>query len=306
MSPNTDELQFLNRVSGHLMDSYKSREGVSCRDCRPLPRRDAVIRVLMDLLEVIFPGYSGEYDYYKSSLDGSIAGQLPRIYQDLTNELDQALSCLSMITGKPKQAAAKVAAALLEKLPEIRETLQLDCQAALDGDPATTSPDEIILAYPGFKAICVHRIAHELYAAGIPLVPRIMSEYAHSVTGIDINPGATIGKSFFIDHGTGVVIGETCVLGDNVKLYQGVTLGALSFPKDGCGRLIKGTKRHPNLEDNVTVYAGATILGDVTIAHHSVIGGNVWLTDSIPEPYTRVLFSPSELSIQIRRGGAHK
>ena len=129
-----------------------------------------------------------------------------------------------------------------------------------------------------------------------------MSEHAHAATGIDIHPGATIGKSFFIDHGTGVVIGETSVLGDNVKLYQGVTLGALSFPKDGCGRLIKGSKRHPNLEDNVTVYAGATILGDVTIAHHSVIGGNVWLTESIHEPYSRVLFSPAELQIKVRRG----
>lgn len=302
MTNEYDKLKFLAGVADGLSESYRDDLAVSYRDDRNLPRRENVIRVLEDLLEVIFPGYSGRYDFYRSSLACAVAGRLPCIYQDLAGQLDLALGYLARVTGKPQEAdaAADAARCLMEKLPAIREMLKLDCQAALDGDPATKSLDEIILAYPGFKAISIHRIAHELYVAGVPLIPRIMSEYSHSITGIDINPGATIGKSFFIDHGTGVVIGETCILGDNVKLYQGVTLGALSFPKDGCGRLIKGTKRHPNLEDNVTVYAGATILGDVTIAHHSVIGGNVWLTDDVKEPYSRVLFSPSELSIQVR------
>ncbi len=299
-----DRFQFLNEVAADLDASYQDGLAVAFSDDQDLPRRERVIQILNDLLEVLFPGYSGRFGYFHASLAGAVAGQLPYIFQRLSSELNLALAYLARVTDKPcaPGAADKAAHALMSKLPGIREMLKMDCQAALDGDPATRSMDEIVLAYPGFKAIAIHRLAHELYVAGIPLIPRIMSEYAHSITGIDINPGATIGKSFFIDHGTGVVIGETCILGDNVKLYQGVTLGALSFPKDGCGRLIKGSKRHPNLEDNVTVYAGATILGDVTIAHDSVIGGNVWLTDDVPEPYSRVIFSPSDISIQVRQG----
>ena len=304
-----DPLNYLDDVSRRLQDTFLDGLAVSYNDDRSLPRRESVLRILEELLEILFPGYSGREHCYRSFLGGFLSGQLPRICRELTRELDLALEYLARTSEEDsparEQTAENAARRLMEKLPEIRENLKLDCRAALDGDPATRSMDEIILAYPGFKAIAVHRIAHELYAAGIPLVPRIMSEYAHSVTGIDIHPGATIGKSFFIDHGTGVVIGETSVLGDNVKLYQGVTLGALSFPKDGCGKIIKGSKRHPNLEDNVTVYAGATILGDVTIAHHSVIGGNVWLTESIPEPYSRVLFSPSELTIKVRKQQNH-
>ena len=167
--------------------------------------------------------------------------------------------------------------------------LETDIEAAYEGDPAATSRMEVVMAYPGLYAVTVHRLAHELYVLKVPVIPRIMSEYAHSRTGIDIHPGATIGERFFIDHGTGVVIGETTVIGRNVKLYQGVTLGALSFPKDEkTGMLMKGHKRHPNVEDNVVIYAGATILGgDTTIGHDSEIGGNVWLMDSIP-PFSRV------------------
>jgi serine O-acetyltransferase len=177
----------------------------------------------------------------------------------------------------------------------------MDIQAAYDGDPAARSMMEVVMSYPGLFAIVVHRVAHVLYRANIPLIPRIMSEYAHSRTGIDIHPGAKIGPGFFIDHGTGVVIGETCEIGKNVKLYQGVTLGALSFEKDADGRLVKGTKRHPNVEDNVVIYAGATILGGkTTIGANSVIGGNVWLTRSVP-PETKVYNQqPKPL---IRQGG---
>ena len=279
------------------------------------------------MLELLFPGYTGRYRIDRRTLDTYTTELLEPLHESLTEQLAPALCYrrhlerLESAPGVAQQVvrrqesscgckadhedlraqAASLSVEILGTLPTIRELLKLDCQAALDGDPATRSLDEIILAYPGFKAVAIYRIAHELYVRNIPLIPRIMSEYAHTATGIDINPGATIGKSFFIDHGTGVVIGETAILGNNVKLYQGVTLGALSFPKDGCGHLIKGTKRHPNLEDNVTVYAGATILGDVTIAHHSTIGGNVWLTTSVKEPYSRVLFTPADLSIVVSK-----
>ena len=300
-----DNSEFLSQVTAQLAESYARGEAVSFNEDKALPQRERVIAVLEEMLELVFPGYSGRYSYFRSGISFAVGEHLCRINHELAKQISQALchrcdsqeECRSTCAGRSRELSME----LLRKLPEIRELLLLDCQAALDGDPATRSKDEIILAYPGFKAICIYRIAHELYVRGIPLLPRIMSEYAHTVTGIDINPGAVIGKSFFIDHGTGVVIGETAVLGDNVKLYQGVTLGALSFPKDSCGQIIKGTKRHPNLEDNVTVYAGATILGDVTIAHHSVIGGNVWLTESISEPYSRVVFSPSEMSVIHRK-----
>jgi serine O-acetyltransferase len=162
----------------------------------------------------------------------------------------------------------------------------MDVGAAFDGDPAAKSYEEIVISYPCITAIATHRIAHELYLKDVPLIPRIMSEYAHSKTGIDIHPGAKIGKNFFIDHGTGVVIGETTIIGDNVRIYQGATLGAMSFPKDERGRVIKGGKRHPTIEDNVTIYAEATILGDVVIGKGAIIGGNVWIKQSVPPGVT--------------------
>jgi serine O-acetyltransferase len=170
----------------------------------------------------------------------------------------------------------------LQALPAIRAVLQTDVTAAYEGDPAAIANEEIILAYPGIEAISVQRMAHLLYTRHVALIPRIMTEWAHNKTGIDIHPGAEIGEHFFIDHGTGVVIGETSVIGRNVKIYQGVTLGAKSFPKDAQGRVVKGNKRHPNIEDDVTIYAGATILGDITIGRGSIIGGNVWLIEAVP------------------------
>ena len=312
----------LPQTADALCRSYEDGLAISYFRDRDLPQRDHVLGILDELLEVLFPGYTGRYRIDRRTLDTYASERLEHLHAALTEQFAPALCYrqhLEQLGDTPYDAPARrtcdcanrqeslhaeadaLAAEVLATLPSIRELLKLDCQAALDGDPATRSLDEIILAYPGFKAVAIYRLAHELYIRHIPLVPRIMSEYAHTVTGIDINPGATIGKSFFIDHGTGVVIGETAVLGDNVKLYQGVTLGALSFPKDGCGHLIKGAKRHPNLENNVTVYAGATILGDVTIAHHSTIGGNVWLTTSVTEPYSRVLFTPADLSITISK-----
>jgi serine O-acetyltransferase len=182
--------------------------------------------------------------------------------------------------------AENVTQYLLTQLPKIRELLKSDVQAAFDGDPAAKSYEEIVISYPCITAIATHRIAHELYIKQVPLIPRIMSEWAHTKTGIDIHPGAKIGENFFIDHGTGVVIGETTVIGNNVKIYQGTTLGALSFPKDERGRVIKGGKRHPTIKDNVTIYAEATILGNVTIGKGTVIGGNVWIKESVPAGVT--------------------
>lgn len=200
-----------------------------------------------------------------------------------------------------RKRAAETTVRFLEKLPDIRTMLGLDIKAAYDGDPAAKNYDEILLSYPSMEAVTIHRTAHELFILGVPLIPRIMSEYAHQLTGIDIHPGATIGRSFFIDHGTGVVIGETATIGDRVKLYQGVTLGAKSFELDENGNPVKGIKRHPNIEDDVVIYAGATILGgDVTVGRGSVIGGNVWLTTSVP-PYTTVYNSTPKPIIKIKK-----
>ena len=194
--------------------------------------------------------------------------------------------------------AQEVTKHLLTQLPKIREMLKGDVKAAFNGDPAAKSYEEIVISYPGITAIAVYRIAHELYREDVPLIPRIMTEYAHTKTGIDIHPGAKIGKNFFIDHGTGVVIGETSVIGNNVKIYQGATLGALSFRKDERGRIIKGGKRHPTIEDNVTIYAEATILGDVVIGKDSVVGGNVWIKQSVPSGVTVTIANPDLIYIE--------
>lgn len=207
---------------------------------------------------------------------------------EISSELQQEIAMLM-----PDAKCDEIVANFIARLPEVKRLVETDVQAAYEGDPAATSPMEVVMAYPGLYAVTIHRLAHELYNLRVPIIPRIMSELAHSKTGIDIHPGATIGERFFIDHGTGVVIGETTVIGRNVKLYQGVTLGALSFDKDPVtGALVKGVKRHPNVEDNVVIYAGATILGGkTTIGHDSEIGGNVWLKDSVP-PNSRVYNKP--------------
>ncbi len=212
-----------------------------------------------------------------------VKGAVEGMSADLEREI--ALLC-------PHRDAGATTAAFVARLPEVRRLVETDIDAAYDGDPAATSRMEVVMAYPGLYAVTIHRLAHELYRLEVPILPRVMSELAHSKTGIDIHPGATIGERFFIDHGTGVVIGETTVIGRNVRLYQGVTLGGLSFDKDGNGALVKGLKRHPNIEDNVVIYANATILGGgTTIGHDSEIGGNVWLKDSVP-PFSRVYNKP--------------
>ena len=215
--------------------------------------------------------------------DLTARGAVGEIAADLQKEI--ALLC-------PGRDAKEIVDDFVAALPEVRRLVETDVQAAYDGDPAATSRMEVVMAYPGLYAVTIHRLAHVLYKLKVPIIPRVMSELAHSKTGIDIHPGATIGERFFIDHGTGVVIGETTIIGRNVRLYQGVTLGGLSFDKDSNGALVKGLKRHPNIEDNVVIYANATILGgDTTIGHDSEIGGNVWIKESVP-PYSRVYNKP--------------
>ena len=215
----------------------------------------------------------------------------------IADELEREIALLC-----PDRDAKEIVSAFLARLPEVKRLVATDVQAAYEGDPAATSQMEVVMAYPGLYAVTIHRLAHELYCLRVPIIPRVMSELAHSKTGIDIHPGATIGERFFIDHGTGVVIGETTVIGKNVKLYQGVTLGALSFDKDpATGALVKGIKRHPNVEDNVVIYAGATILGgDTTVGHDSEIGGSVWLISSVP-PNSRVYNKPPAPTIKDKR-----
>jgi serine O-acetyltransferase len=224
---------------------------------------------------------------------GGEAADLDAIAASLRKEIEYLL---------PDSDPDEVVGAFIARFPEVRRMLETDTRAAYEGDPAATSRMEVVMAYPGVYAVTVHRLAHELYRLKVPIIPRVMSELAHSRTGIDIHPGAAIGERFFIDHGTGVVIGETTVIGRNVKLYQGVTLGALSFAKDPqTGALVKGIKRHPNVEDNVVIYAGATILGGTTvIGHDSEIGGNVWLKDSVP-PNSRVYNKPPAPEIRTRK-----
>lgn len=254
------------------------------------PSRTAVQRILENLFSVLYPGFYGVQHLTRDNVEYHVGALLDDVAADLYEQAVLAIEFDGQGDGAAG-AAEKAVERFLSRLPVLRRLLTLDVQAAMDGDPAARSYAEIIFSYPGLEAITVQRIAHELWDLGVPLLPRIMTECAHSRTGIDIHPGAKIGESFFIDHGTGVVIGETAELGRNVKIYQGVTLGALSFQKDEGGRLLRGIKRHPTLRDGVVVYAGATILGgDTIVGEGAVIGGNTWVIESVP-PGERVLFT---------------
>ena len=263
----------------------------TARPRRGLPSLDELAKVTADLRAVLFPWHLGAAGAATNDLAPYIRARLASARDRLRtqvlygflfecqHEVDPCVACA--------QRTDEATAALVGRLPVVRAALEAAAWAAFHGDPAATSPDEAIVCYPGFSAIVHHRLAHELYELGVPLVPRMISEIAHASTGIDIHPGAKIGVSFFIDHGTGVVIGETSVIGERVRLYQGVTLGARSFQLDEQGRPLKGVSRHPIVEDDVVVYAGATILGRITIGRGSTIGGNVWVTRSLP-PHTNV------------------
>lgn len=264
----------------------------------PIPHREAIIDILHRSALILYPGYFVRTRLDSTNLEYYLGQQMIALYEILAEQVVRAIrhDCIrqsqSCVHCEP--LGHQLTLEFLRKLPELRTMLANDIRAALEGDPAAKGYDDIIFSYPGIRAITIYRIAHELYHLNIPLMPRIMTEYAHSRTGIDIHPGAHIGESFFIDHGTGVVIGETCTIGNRVRIYQGVTLGAISLSKAECKRL-RSRKRHPSIEDDVIIYANATILGgDTVVGERSVIGGNVWLTHSVP-PDTEVFIKKQDL-----------
>ena len=254
----------------------------------PMPALPVLEEIMARLRVALFPGFFGRAKVWRESIEYHVSANLDSIYRLLSEQIRRGycFACKEQDLCRDCEARGKEGAMrLIDALPKIRDLLVTDTQAAYEGDPAATSAGETVFCYPSMWTMIHHRIAHELYKNKVPLIPRIISEMAHSRTGIDIHPGAQIGEYFFIDHGTGVVIGETCIIGKHCRLYQGVTLGALSFPKNADGTLVKGNLRHPILEDNVTVYAGATILGRITVGEEAVIGGNVWVTSDVP-PHT--------------------
>ncbi len=292
---------FVDPLVEKVCESYADGVGINHSEGFNLPRETEVLKIIEDLLELLFPGFGGRESYSYGALKFAVAEIIASSYSELRDVIYRSYryNCASYHSEACNcpDAADRAARKLLEAIPELRATMKLDLQAAFDGDPAARSVDEVVMSYPGVKAITIQRMAHILYHENVPLIPRMMTEYAHRLTGIDIHPGAHLDRGVFIDHGTGVVIGETAEIGDGVKIYQGVTLGALSFPKDACGKIIKGAKRHPSIKAKVTIYAGATILGPVVIGEGSVIGGNVWLTESVG-PGTRIAIAPPDLTIR--------
>jgi len=277
----------LPEIVGAAVDSSLAIGDMNHISMRELPSKATVAEVLHDLMDVIYPGYFSSQNVSEANLQFYLGNKLDSLFErlaeliakSLAHECDRHPEVCDQCSLRGKMQTIE----FFEKLPHIREILHEDIIAAFEGDPAAKSLDEIIFSYPCAFAITVYRVAHELHVQSIPLIPRMMTEHAHSVTGIDIHPGATIGCAFFIDHGTGVVIGETCEIGDNVKIYQGVTLGAKGFPRDEKGNIIRDKKRHPTIEDDVVIYSGTTILGgDVVIGRGASVGGNVWLTESVP------------------------
>ncbi len=286
---------FTESVVDRILESYEEVGGINHLEGPNLPSQQSVGRIVDTIESLIFPGFRAEEKLDLAGLRYAVGDKVVSITRALGAEVEKSLRYTCRIRqdcGRHEDCtgeAREIVEDLLEMIPLIRQKLSLDVVAADRGDPAARSQEEVILSYPGVEAIMVHRIAHELWIRDVAMIPRMMSEYAHGKTGIDIHPGATIGDSFFIDHGTGVVIGETTVIGSHVKLYQGVTLGALSVQKELANR-----KRHPTIEDDVTIYAGATILGGNTvIGRGSIIGGNVWLTESVP-PNSRIYHMPTQ------------
>jgi len=291
----------LPEITDAIVATYTECSRTSHLGHKPLPNREAIVEIVTDLMDILYPGYWRRQNLHLGNVEYHVGDLIDGLHDKLTQQVTRALRheyCREQPQTDFEALAQQKTVELLKRLPDLRLVLEQDAQAALEGDPAAKSYHEIIFCYPGLEAITVYRIAHELLLLGVPLIPRMMTEHAHSKTGIDIHPGARIGPSFFIDHGTGVVIGETCDIGSHVKLYQGVTLGALSFPRDGDGNIIRGMKRHPTLEDDVVVYANATILGgDTVVGHHAVIGSNVWLTHGVA-PNTVVMLEKPHLRIK--------
>ena len=283
----------MDTIVDELLATYQDDKAINHIDGLNLPHRQEVYEVLDGLFRVIYPGYIGEDTVRRANQRYFVGELLSEVAFKFTDQIAKAFRYRCHMTNCESSEcdwlAADVVERFMAKLPGLRETLKDDIAAAYEGDPAAASFEEICTSYPFITVITTHRIAHEIYKEDVPLIPRIMSERSHGMTGVDIHPGAVIGRHFFIDHGTGVVIGETTEIGANVKMYQGVTLGALSFKKDANGAIIKGGKRHPTIENHVTIYAGATILGGETvIGEGAVIGGNTWITSSVP-PGTMVV-----------------
>ena len=301
----------LPAITEALVATYTECNRTSHLGHQPLPSREVTAAILADLSDVLYPGYARRQNLHIGNVEYHVGDLIDGLHDKLTQQIARSLrheyedagqnGCADgQDPGCPdfEAIAQQKTIEFLQRLPDLRTKLELDVNAAFEGDPAAKSFHEVIFCYPGLEAVTVYRIAHELLLLGVPLVPRMMTELAHSKTGIDIHPGARIGPSFFIDHGTGVVIGETCDIGTHVKLYQGVTLGALSFPRDAAGNIIRGMKRHPTLEDDVVVYANATILGgDTVIGHHAVVGSSVQLTHSV-DPHTVVSLEKPSLRIK--------
>ena len=293
---NTIETQIESIVDSILSDYRLSRD-IDKMDLKRHPDKDSVIDVVTKLLRIVYPGYFRNTTYRMYTAKHNLSMLIEDVMYNLNKQITLILQS-GMEEVEAKEKSQEICLEFFRRIPEVRATVQTDVEAAFAGDPAATSTDEIIFCYPGLFAITVYRLAHVLYELQVPMLPRIMTEYAHGITGIDIHPGATVGNYFFIDHGTGIVIGETTIIGENVKIYQGVTLGGLSTR---AGQGLRGKKRHPTIEDNVTIYANASILGGETvIGRDSVIGANAFITHSIPEA-TTVSIKSQELQFKTRR-----
>ena len=291
----------LNTIVKDITDNYKNNDLFYIKEGHCMPNRDSIIHIIMGLRQIMFPGYFDQENLGHTNPSYFVGHNIIKIYNELSCQVKAALTQQAKDNADYEQISKKasdICCNFFSSLASIQKILTKDVQAAFDGDPAAKTKEEIIFCYPGLFAIFVYRLAHELYKMNVPFIPRIMTEYAHSHTGIDINPGAVIGDYFFIDHGTGVVIGETTIIGNNVKVYQGVTLGALSTRS---GQLLRDVKRHPTIEDNVTIYSSASILGGETvIGEGSVIGGNAFITESVPAG-TRVSVKTPELNFSEKK-----
>jgi len=296
----------LPQIAQKIIDSCQEEKCNTHVDYEPIPSKESVIKIIDYFFEILYPGYFNSEKLDPVNISFHLGQCVTRLFSLLAEQVSSSIrhDCLryNLTCQECNEKGHEISLKVLEEVPAIRNILASDVQAVFEGDPAAQSYDEIIFSYPGISATTIYRVAHVLYQYEVPMLPRIMTEYAHSKTGIDIHPGAEIGPRFVIDHGTGVVIGETTTIGNNVRLYQGVTLGALSLPKDA-GKQLRGQKRHPNIEDDVIIYSGTTILGgNTTIGARSVIGGNVWLTESVP-PDTQVFTERPRL---IYKSGAEK
>ena len=291
----------LPRVTARLLTSYRHVGGINNIEVVNVPSKRAIRAMCEELLQLLFPGFHDEKPILSDELQAITEHRVMRLTDRLSEEILKSLRT-RLPGGCSRERAHQIVFSFLDELPAVRELLHTDVEAAYEGDPAASSLEEVIVAYPSIEAVAIQRLAHVLYKMDLPLIPRMMTEWAHARTGIDIHPGAQIGPYFFIDHGTGVVIGETSVIGAWVKLYQGVSLGARSFQKDTQGRLVKGGKRHPDLGDHVTRYANTPVLGaDTHVGTGSTVGGNVFLTQSVPRD-SLVIYEETQLKIISKKG----